>query len=296
MSKPQHRDLYDKQVTEDCERVLVTLLRGLGPWKKSVFLVGGLVPRYLVNRRPPDVPAHAGTGDVDLVVDVAILAETEAYETLEENLKRMGFSRAENAQGKLTSWRWKVRLEHGAVLVIEFLADEPSLRGGRPQELPGKGNVSAINIPFASMVLDLHETREVTAELLGERGRATETVAYADVVSFTCLKAFAYDDRHEGKDAHDLVYCLEHGEGGVGGAVERFRMALDGPHAEAIHAALGKLRQRFCSADGEGYQLDGPVAVAAFEDGTGEREVRILRQREANDVAERLIAGLADLL
>jgi hypothetical protein len=296
MSKPQHRDLYDKQVTEDCERVLVTLLRGLGPWKKSVFLVGGLAPRYLVGRRPPDVPAHAGTGDVDLVVDVAILAETEAYQTLEENLKRMGFSRAENAQGKPTSWRWKVQLEHGGVLVIEFLADEPSLRGGRPQELPGKGNVSAINIPYAAMVLDLHETREVTAELLGERGRAIETVAYADIVSFTCLKALAYDDRHEGKDAHDLVYCLEHGEGGVDAGVERFRVALGGPHAGAIRLALGKLRNRFCGADGEGYRLDGPVAVAMFEDATGEGEARLLRQRGANDVLERLIVGLVDLL
>ena len=48
MAKPATFDGYSDQYTVDCERVLVTLLRGLGPWKESVFLVGGLTPRYLV--------------------------------------------------------------------------------------------------------------------------------------------------------------------------------------------------------------------------------------------------------
>ena len=48
MAKPTTLDGYSDQYTQDCERVLVTLLRGLGPWKDSVYLVGGLTPRYLV--------------------------------------------------------------------------------------------------------------------------------------------------------------------------------------------------------------------------------------------------------
>ncbi|BEV11901.1 hypothetical protein ATDW_23970 [Asticcacaulis sp. DW145] len=43
---------YDADITEDCERVLVALLRGLGPWKDSVYLVGGLAPRYIVKPDP----------------------------------------------------------------------------------------------------------------------------------------------------------------------------------------------------------------------------------------------------
>jgi hypothetical protein len=77
MAKPQFLVDYSEDVTRDCERVLVTLFSGLGPWRDSVFLVGGLTPRYLVTARPPDVPAHAGTGDIDVVVDLAVLADTE---------------------------------------------------------------------------------------------------------------------------------------------------------------------------------------------------------------------------
>ena len=76
MAKPATLDGYSDQYTVDCERVLVTLLRGLGPWKDSVYLVGGLTPRYLVAARPPMVPAHAGTLDVDIVIDLQILADT----------------------------------------------------------------------------------------------------------------------------------------------------------------------------------------------------------------------------
>ena len=36
MAKPATLDGYaGNNYTDDCERVLVTLLRGLGPWKKS---------------------------------------------------------------------------------------------------------------------------------------------------------------------------------------------------------------------------------------------------------------------
>lgn len=92
MAKPATLDGYSDHYTIDCERVLVTLLRGLGPWKDSVYLVGGLTPRYLVAARPPVVPAHAGTMDVDIVIDLQILSDTEAYHTLEDNLKKMGSS------------------------------------------------------------------------------------------------------------------------------------------------------------------------------------------------------------
>jgi len=37
MSKPPTRDGYSNEHTIDCERLLVTLLRGLGPWTDSVF-------------------------------------------------------------------------------------------------------------------------------------------------------------------------------------------------------------------------------------------------------------------
>lgn len=292
MPKPQTISGYEDMVTDACERVLVTLLRGLGPWKDSVFLVGGLAPRYLVTARPPKVPKHAGTGDVDIVVDVGILTTTEAYSTLEENLKAMNFERAENDKGAKQSWRWRAEIEDGTTMILEFLADSPELGGGKVKELPSDGNVSALNIPHASMVFDHHGTVEITADLLSGKGRATEVVRYADIVTFTCLKAFAFDQRFERKDAHDLIYCIENLEGGVGAAQSAFAAALTGPHADAIREALARLAARFRDPNpDESYLRDGPVAVASFEDDEADvsadpdlLNARILRQRHAAEV------------
>lgn len=295
MPKPQHIGGYTAQHTADCERVLVTLLRGLGPWGQSIFLVGGLTPRYLVPQEPPIDPAHAGTLDVDVVVDLQILTDTNAYETLEHNLHRLGFERGSNDDGTRVSWRWQTKTERGATMILEFLADEPAMRGGRVQELPTKGKISALNVPHSSIVFDLFDEKRVRVELLDEKGVAEVAIKYANIVSFTCLKAFAYEDRHEPKDAHDLVYCIQHYAGGVDATAVAFREHLCGRHGGTVQAALRILQSRFADEPGmEGYRKDGPVAVARFELGTDaeQRERRSLRQRESSDIVGRLLEAV----
>lgn len=297
MAKPATFDGYSDEYTVECERVLVTLLRGLGPWKESVFLIGGLTPRYLVAARPPDVPAHAGTLDVDIVIDLQILADTQAYQTLEENLHKMGFERATNAEGQKLSWRWQTQTEKGATMVLELLADAPEIAGGKVQALPTKGRISALNIPHSSIVFDLHQVTELQVELLAGAGVVTEQVRHADLVSFTCLKAFAFDQRFERKDAHDLAYCIEHSPDGLDGVAKMFREALNGKHAAVVDKALAIIRSRFARDEKvEGYLKDGPVAVARFElgegDNTEEREARLLRQRHCCELIEQLLARI----
>ena len=288
MAKPQTHDGYAVGRTEACERVLVTLLRGLGPWKDSVYLIGGLTPRSLVPARP-GVPAHAGTLDVDIVIDLEMLVRTDAYRTLEDNLRRMGFA---PVRGK--TWRWQTLSNDGGGVVLELLTDGPEKTGGLDRPLPAEGPVSALNIPHASIVFDQHEVAEIRAELLDGNGVATERVRFADVVSFTCLKAFAFDQRFERKDAHDLIYCIEHASEGLDAVCKSFREVRAGNHRKVVDAALRILRERFASdARTEGHRKDGPVAVAKFELGEDvKRDAQLLRQRQAADLVGYLLANI----
>jgi hypothetical protein len=295
MDKPAFADGYENEVTQNCERVLVTLLRGLGPWRDSIYLVGGLTPRYLISARPPEVPPHAGTGDVDIVVELQMLTDTEAYHSLEDNLRKLGFSRGQNRKGEKISWRWQKRVGGTGIIILELLADDPDLGGGKVQPLPTDGNISAINIPHASMVFDLHETKQVTAELLDDNGIVTEEIRHADIVCFTCLKAYALDQRHEFKDAHDLVYCIEHYEGGLDAVARVFQQARGGKHGDVIEEVLAILAKHFADdAKTEGYLKDGPVAVSKFEfrEGDDQREERVLRQRDVADLVMQLLARI----
>ncbi|MGE3745041.1 MAG: hypothetical protein AB7G25_04875 [Sphingomonadaceae bacterium] len=183
-------------------------------------------------------------------------------------------------------------------MILEFLADDPDRAGGKVQELPAKGKVSALNIPHASMVFDFYESVDITAELLSDNEIVTESVRYADVVSFTCFKAFAFESRFEPKDAHDLVYCLAHVEGGAEATIARFATALETGHRETIRAALGLLAVHFCGDEKtEDYRKDGPVAFAKFEadagdDEEGGRDRRILRQRRASATVAAIVVPL----
>ena len=80
MSRRGHYSDYDEETTARCERVLVTLIGNLGPWRERIYLVGGLAPKYLVGQLPQGARAHVGTADVDLVVGLALGDETpETY-------------------------------------------------------------------------------------------------------------------------------------------------------------------------------------------------------------------------
>lgn len=238
--------------------MLVTLLRGLGPWKESVALIGGLTPRYLVRTRPPDIPEHSGTQDVDVVLELTVLADVDAYHTLEGNLQKLGFERGMNERNQRVNWRWEVRVDK-ATLRLEFLADMPGMK--RVEALPTKGNVSALNVPHASMVFDHFREVEITAESLGGNGVITEKVKHADLVSFTTLKAFAFAQRWERKDAHDLIYCLEHCEP-KDEILPLFAKALDGKHREALIEAFALLHRHFATDAGvEGYLKDGQLQL-----------------------------------
>ena len=163
--------------------------------------------------------------------------------------------------------------------------------------LPTEGKISALSIPHSSIVFDLHRTAEIQAELLGGEGFAVVQVKHADLVSFTCLKALAFDQRFERKDAHNLIYCIQFAQEGPSDVVRMFREALKGRHGTVVRNCMSILRNRFAGNDiVEGYRKDGPVAVARFElgegDGADQREARLLRQREASDVIEQLPAGI----
>src|SRR5205823_5480818 len=115
---------YDDAATARCERVLVTLLGDLGPWRERIYLAGGLAPRYLVGQLPEGARAHVGTTDIDLVIGLALGDETpETYRTLQNNLQKAGFEQ------KQPSFRWSRDVE-GFPVIVAFLCETDQVPPG----------------------------------------------------------------------------------------------------------------------------------------------------------------------
>jgi len=295
--KPKHQGGYTALHAGLCERTLVTLLRGLGPWKAGVYLAGGLVPRYLIPRPsggPSVPPPHAGTTDVDLVLDLEVLATVDAYRRLEQNLRALGFERGRNDEGRVQHFSWRKPIGGGVTVVVDLLCDAALAEGGQVAELPGERRLSALKIPGAHLVIADHVEIDLTAILLDERGVATETVRVANIVPFIMLKALAYEDRFEEKDAYDLVYCLMYYGGGPEDVAAQFAERLQRwPDEPLLARAIEVLRTRFASDEQTpGARKDGPISYARFLADPGRRDLDARNRQDAAAVVEQFLRAL----
>ncbi|MHB8760891.1 MAG: nucleotidyl transferase AbiEii/AbiGii toxin family protein [Coriobacteriia bacterium] len=233
---------YNSEATKRCERVLGTLMRGIGqPWRDKVCLVGGLVPLYLVRGDGYDQPAHVGSTDVDVALRLAVEAEDlGAYATLETNLKKNGFSRVDGS-----SWRWSAILD-GDVVVLELLGDRENVEPGtvfRPKVTPpaGAGGVGLLCV--RGLELAFRDSITITRDLQLLDGAYSEVdFRVANLAPFVALKADAYLDRRKPKDAYDLVYVLRWWPGGpeaAAVAVAASPVATDPFLASAVSRVAG---------------------------------------------------------
>lgn len=205
---------YSSESTLRCERVLATLMRGIGqPWSRRICLVGGLVPRYLLPDTGYERPSHVGSTDVDVALRLALGADDEgAYATLETNLKRHGFNRVDGS-----SWRWYAVVD-GEPVVLELLGDDAETEPGtvlRPKVSPpaGAGGVGLLCVRGVELAFEDCLTVSVDTLML-DGARSSAELRIANLAPFVALKADAYMDRRKSKDAYDLVYVLRWWPGG----------------------------------------------------------------------------------
>jgi hypothetical protein len=226
--------------------------------------------------------------DVDLVLNLDILGDVEAYRRLEQNLKRIGFERATNEEGQAQHFRWLMDIGNGVVVAVDLLCGGLPDSGSRVVALPGERRLSALVLPGSDLVaLDSIDVR-LTAELLTNGAIATEIVRIANVVPFIVLKALAYEERVEEKDAHDLVYCLMYyGSGPVDVAGEFVDRIARWPDTSLLYRALDTLRSRFATDEtAPGARKDGPVNYARFQMELGRPDLEAQHRQNAAGVVE----------
>lgn len=282
MSKVRYTD-YDAATTERCERALVTLLGDLGPWRERVYLIGGLAPRFIVGQLPAEAPAHVGTTDVDLVIGLALGdASSETYRTLQANLEKSGFSKLDS------SFRWGRGVD-GASVVIEFLCETDEVADGRIFMPKGEhiGNkLGALNIRGAQLVGRDFIECDISGDRLDGGGFSHVKVRVANLLSYVVLKIFAFQERHENKDAYDLIFTLLNKDddprtAGLSAAASPI------VSEQFVAEALSLLENRFADAS-----QDGPSAYGLFlspiDEGDDEARARF-RQASVAAVREFLV-------
>ncbi|MGH3409195.1 MAG: hypothetical protein ACRDRJ_42865, partial [Streptosporangiaceae bacterium] len=184
MSRQHHTD-YNDETTAHCERVLLTLLGDLGPWRERIYLAGGLAPRYLTGRIPEGARAHVGTTDVDLVIGLTVADETaQTYRTLQNNLEKAQFRQRE------PSFRWARNID-GVTIFVEFLCETDQVEAGRIFRPKGEftgSKLGAFNVRGAQLARHDFIECQIEGERLDGGGHSSVTLRVTNVLPYTVLK------------------------------------------------------------------------------------------------------------
>ncbi|GAA0740911.1 hypothetical protein LRH25_16775 [Ideonella azotifigens] len=279
--KPKKAAGYSPDMTLACETLLVLLLRAFGELGSGLRLIGGLVPRYLAPESPPDVPAHVGSNDVDVVLDVAVLAGLQTPGDLRARLENAGFAPFQNGKGGESRWQWEREID-GNWMRVDLLVNTTDFQDFKQVPI-ADGSLFAGGMPFAAMATDWCRERSLTVALPDGGETATEVVRHADAGAFIALKALALG-RQEPKDVADIVHVLRYLPGSWSALSALFveRLRPRGPYQQALRTALDALDLHFCDdAQTEGFLKDGPSRFSEFHDILDEDE-RLLEQRNVS--------------
>jgi len=282
MASDKDITLYSEQATLRCERVLASVLRAIGsPWRGRACLVGGLVPRYLLPEgSTPPAAGHVGSTDIDLAISLVVgSADETAYSTLETNLRRAGLERY-----KKSSWQWTADVD-GHPVVLELLGEDPGTESGTlfgPRITPPAGAGRLKLLCVRGVELALRDALEIRREVVLLDGSTSAVeLRVAGLTPFAALKADAYLDRREPKDAYDLIHVLRHWPGGPRAAAHAVAASPIGNDGFVL-SAFERLGRDFTSVEHAGPRdyarfLTGSVAGTAF---AGMRDEALLVWRQ----------------
>jgi hypothetical protein len=264
--KPSSASDYAKENVERVRQTALYVATKLGDLLDHLVVVGGLVPSLLIpdESLPETEDVHVGTMDLDLGLSLALL-DTKRYEDLKIRLQRANFKPDENDDGNPTLQRWQISPADGLKVTVDFLIP-PSLetdRGGDLRHI--EHDLAAVITP--GLRLAFQDKQKISLHgltLLGEK--ASREIWVCGPAAFVILKALAFDQRGENKDAYDLYFLIRNYGAGVGDICSHFVPLLK----EAETKKALEILNRDFSEPG----LVGPSRVAQFLYGGSDAELQ----------------------
>ena len=252
MSKPWAADGYDPAQSAHVRATCLYVATKLGDLLEEVVVVGGLVPYLLVDQ--DDLPAgsdsHSGTMDLDMGLSLAILND-EHYRQLSERLRDAGFRADVNERGNLRLQTWV--LPGPPTVKVDFLMPPTTDTADGQLLLHIESDLAAIITPGLDLAFKDKRWTELSCRV-PSGAFATRSIPVCGPGAFTVLKALAFGNRTENKDAYDLFYVWR----GVGVSDVAECLASLRP-SSFVDEALSIIERDFCRHDGL-----GPVGTARF--------------------------------
>lgn len=251
-SKPKSITGYEG---DQVELVLMTcryVCTILGDFMEEIVIVGGLVPSLIIDQSnlPEGVEPHAGTMDLDIGLSIAVY-DDQLYQNITERLRSAGFKPDTNEKGNPTNQRWQINDGGaGGKVTIDFLIPATEEDASKVRRFKNLEKDFAA-LPTDGLMLAFTDYIEVTLNGPTIKGEIIENrkIRVCGPGAFVVLKAIAFFNRGENKDAYDLFYTVRNFGTGPEEVAERFlSLGTD----EYCERALTILKENFLKNDAVG--------------------------------------------
>lgn len=203
-----------------------------------------------------DHPAHQGTTDVDLQVDLEIANGSLNASRLERALLSAGF-RTDDQR----AWRWQDSTTAGTVVKVEFLADLDDVPNHTTVLFDACEQLGAVNLRgtgFAARDSHVHRLRAVRHD-----ERATFEIRIAGIAGYLLAKIHAAYGRQARKDWYDIAYVVLHNDlGGPLDAADRVLQAFESDLIGQTRTALDELASNFADPSAQGSDAYAAASLA----------------------------------
>ena len=262
-NKPTTAAGYAGDYTDLVRATCLYVATKLGDLMDDLVIVGGLVPTLLIQQEPSSKEAsHAGTRDLDIGLGLAML-DGGRYQTLTERLRQAQFVPDFNDQNNPTRQRWRTDGPHGVPVDFLIQPSRPDDEGGRLRNI--EPDFAAIITPGLHLAFQDREAATISGKTIaGEK--ATRSIWVCGPSAYVVLKALAFRDRGENKDAYDLYYVVRNYGSHPADVTSRLKHLLEDCQAKK---ALRILQEDFLNRDSL-----GPRRVAAFIKGTPDDDIQ----------------------
>lgn len=259
--KPQTAAGYGTEQTAQVVAACLTLAGALGDLADAMCIVGGLVPSMIcdmpVDPGALDEGAHTGTNDLDVALEISVL-DDEHYKELASRLRAKDFHADTKESGALVRQRWRWREEQ---VTVDFLiAPAPGTDPDTVRVQNLEHDLAALVVKPLGLVFHERVSRTLKGHTL-DGDRIERPIAFCGPAAFVALKAFAFANRTERKDAYDLVYVLRRWPAGIEDIAER-TAAHFARDPDGVADVLDVLARDFQTEDSI-----GPRAASRFHDG-----------------------------
>jgi len=201
--EPQSANEYDDVGAQAVLSVLLEIGQVLGAYRDRFVVIGGSVPWLLF---PNAEPAHVGTLDIDLSLDVQALGDGD-YKNLVESLEAAGYQRVADDM-KWFQLRRSVELfkDHEPVVVIIdlLMPREAKFRRNKP---PLLANFAVQKADGASVAMRSFVQHKLEGTMPDGR-RNTVELQVASIPALLVMKGYALVGRNKYKDAYDIYFSV----------------------------------------------------------------------------------------